>query len=274
MEKYKDKYLDHLIKIKGVTHEYARIVKMRVNKVIEFLGKMRVEKIQDVTRGHLDRYQDMIMKSDYTVKTKRDELLAIALFFRYLHDYEYIEENPGLIIDPPKRIYHFPRDILGEHEIAYLLGAPDQNDLIGIRDFCVMSLLYSSMMRTKEIFNLKIEDIDFRLKQILVRRPKNRRDRVVHISSYTVFFIKKYIKNARPWLLKSNKSDNLFISATGTNLSRNSFAAHFGVRFKPLIKEKFKKDISPYVFRHSSATHWLDRGAKKKKDVLPYVQRQ
>ncbi|MBL7071735.1 MAG: tyrosine-type recombinase/integrase [Candidatus Omnitrophica bacterium] len=154
------------------------------------------------------------------------------------------------------------------------MSLPDKNDLIGTRDFCVMSLLYSSMMRPKEIFSLKLKDIDFRLKQILVRRPKNRKDRIVHIDTYTVFFIKKYIKDVRPWLLKSKQSDNLFISATGTDLNRSAFAAHFSRRYRPVIKEKFQKDVTAYTFRHSSATHWLDSGAKKKKDILPYVQRQ
>lgn len=274
MEICKDKYLEHLIKIKAVSNEYARIVKGRLNKLIESLKEMGLEKIIDITREHLYKYQEIIMKKNIDITTKRDELLSIALFFRFLHDYEYIQENPALVIDPPKKIHRLPRDILGEHEIAYLLRLPNQNDLIGVRDFCIMSLLYSSMMRTKEIFNLILDDIDLRLKQVLVRRPKNKRDRIVCMDGYTAFFIKKYIKNVRPWLLKSNKSDKLFISLTGTDLSRTAFAAHFSRRYRPIIKEKFKKDVSAYVFRHSSATHWLDRGAKKKKDLLPYVQKQ
>jgi len=107
-----------------------------------------------------------------------------------------------------------------------------------------------------------------------VKRPKNKRDRIVHIDSYTTFFIRKYIKNVRPWLLRNKKSDYLFINTTGTKVTLGGFSAHFRIRYKPIIKEKFKKDVSPYVFRHSSATHWLDRGAKKKKDLLPYVQKQ
>ena len=177
MESYKDKYLDHLIRIKAVSNEYARTVRGRLNKLIQFLKDMGVKEITDVTRDDLSKYQDMIMKKNVVKPTKRDELLAIALFFRFLHDYEYIEENPALIIDPPKKIHHLPRDILGEHEIAYLLSLPDKNDLLGVRNFCIMSLLYSSMVRPKEIFNLKLDAIDLRLKQVLVKRPKNRRDR-------------------------------------------------------------------------------------------------
>jgi len=274
MDEYKDKYLDHLIRVKGVCVEYVRTVKIRITKFMQFLKDQGIAMIEDVTREHLYRYQETIMKSELSVKTKRDELRAIALFFKFLYDYDYIKENPGLIIDPPKKVQFLPRNILGEHEISYLLRQPDQNDLIGIRDFCIMSLLYSSMMRTKEIFNLKLGDIDFRLKQVLVRRPKNKQDRIVHIDTYTTFFIKKYINKVRPWLLKDNTSDNLFISAIGSNLTSYAFAAHFTRRYRPIIKEKFKKDVSPYSFRHSSATHWLDSGAKKGKDILPFVQRQ
>ena len=274
MEIYRDTYLEHLLKVKAVSREYLRTVTSRLNKLIRFLQTSGINDIKDVTRKQLSDYQDFILKSGNAHITKRDELLSVALFFRFLHDYDYIKENPGVVIDPPKKIHNLPKDILGENEIAYLLKLPEQKDLIGLRDFCVMSLLYSSMMRTKELFNLKMEDIDIRLKQILVKRAKNKRDRIVHIDGYTLFFLKRYIITVRPWLLKSRTSENLFISATGTDLSRSSFAAHFRRRYRPAIKDKFKKDVSPYVFRHSSATHWLDRGARKKKDLLPYVQRQ
>ncbi len=137
-----------------------------------------------------------------------------------------------------------------------------------------MSLLYSSAIRPKEIFNLKLSDIDLNLKQALIRRPKNKRDRIVHIDGYTAFFLRSYIKNVRPWLLKSKVSETVFISSTGTDLKTGAFAAHFQRKYKPVIMDKFKKDASPYVFRHSSATHWLDAGARKKRDILAYVQRQ
>jgi len=262
------------VKIKGVSRPYMTIVKGRVERCIGFLGSIGVDQVTEVTRNHVVKYQDMILKRNTSKHSKRDELLAIVLFFRFLHDYEYIEENPALVIDPPKKEMRIPRNILGEQEIAYLLRLPDQKDLIGIRDFCVMSLLYSSMMRPKEIFNLRLDDIDFRLKQVLVRRPKNKRDRIVHISGYTVFFIKKYLKSVRQWLLKSNNSDHLFISATGSNFVSEAFYAHFKRRYAAKIKEKFGKHVTPYAFRHSSATHWLDSGARKKKDLLPYVQKQ
>lgn len=274
MEEFKNKYLEHLLKAKAASREYVKIVRGRIEKLIQYFKDAGIENITDVTREHMVGYEETIMKRELVKSTKRDELHAVILFFQFLHDYEYIKENPALAIDLPRKAFRLPRDILGEHEIAYLLKLPSQHDLIGVRNFCIMSLLYTSMVRPKELFGLQLPDVDLRNKQVMIKRPKNRRDRIVHIDRYTAFFLEKYIKNVRPWLLRDRKSENLFISATGSDFKRGSFAAHFSIKYKPLIKEKFKKDISPYVFRHSSATHWLDSGARKKKDVLAYVQRQ
>lgn len=235
METSKQRYLEHLVKVKAVSRGYACIVRARLERFDAFFKKEGVVDIAGLTRAHLSSYQDFIMKKEISESTKRDELLAIQLFFKFLHDYGYIKDNPALVIDLPRKPHHIPRDILGEHEIAHLLRLPDQHDLIGVRDFCIMSLLYSSAMRPKEIFNIDLSDMDLKNKQVLVKRPKNKRDRIAHIDGYTVFFIRKY---------------------------------------RPVIKEKFKKDVSPYAFRHSSATHWLDEGARKKRDILAYVQRQ
>lgn len=96
----------------------------------------------------------------------------------------------------------------------------------------------------------------------------------MHFDRYTALLIKKYLDKVRPWLLKGNKSNKIFITEKGTNLCRTAWASHFSTRYKPVMEEKFKKNITPYVFRHTSATQWLDSGAQQKRDILPFVQRQ
>lgn len=206
--------------------------------------------------------------------TKLGILSAVALFFRYLSDYGIIKDNPGLVIELPQKEDRIPRNIMNEEEIRFLLTLADQNDLLGIRDLCIMSLLYSSAVRPKELFNLRLENLDLVRNQALVRRPKNKRDRIVHFDRYTPFFLKKYLDKVRPWLLKNGTSHMFFISATGSDLLQSSWAAHFSQKYKPIMDAKFRKNITPYSFRHTSATHWLDNAARQKKDVLPFIQRQ
>ncbi len=273
MQIYKAKYIDFLLKIKGVSSKYADVASVHIDKTIKFLEEKGIT-VEQATRRHLDQFQEKIMKEPYANVTKQNILMAVALFFRYLFDYGFIKDNPGLVIEPPKKDHHLPRNIMNEEEIKYLLTLPNQEDLLGIRDLCIMSLLYSSAMRTNELFSLKLDDVDLARNQALIRRPKNKRDRIVHFDRYTAFYLKKYLAKVRPWLLRNTPSDNFFISATGSDLRRSSWAIYFTKKYKPTLDDKFKKHITPYAFRHTSATHWLDSAAKQKRDVLPYIQRQ
>ena len=222
----------------------------------------------------LVKFQESIMAKPYARTTKLSILSVVALFFRYLWDYGLIRDNLGLVIDLPQKDDHIPRNIMNEEEIKFLFTLPSQKNLLGIRDLCIMSLLYSSAMRPKELFNLRLDDVDLIRNQALVRRPKNKRDRIVHFDRYTSFFLKKYLDKVRRWLMKNAVSDAFFISATGSDLLQSSWAAYFSQKYKPVMDEKFSKNITPYSFRHTSATHWLDSAAKQKKDVLPFIQRQ
>lgn len=274
MEKYKNSYIDFILKTKGVSRAYAKVCEYYLRRFCEFFKQKSISDITTLTRTDLDEYQRHILRRNSATTTKHSVLMTASLFFRYLYDYGHIKEDIGIVIELPKMEQRIPRNIMNENEIAHLFSLPDKTSLIGIRDMCIMKLLYSSAMRPKEIFNLMLDDVDFKRNQAVVRRPKNKRDRIVHFDRYTAFFIKKYIKEARTWLLKNGHSNHLFISATGSDLSSNSWAAYFSQKYKPVMKEKFKKNITPYAFRHSSATHWLDSGAKQKRDVLPYIQRQ
>jgi len=273
MEQYKNEYIDFLLKVKGVSVDYTRATAFNLAKVFEFLKKKGIKNARDVDRQHLDEFQKKIMRSRFAVATKQYILCATVLFFRYLSDYGHIAENPGLIIEPPKREHHVPRNIMNKEEIKYLLTLPNHRDLLGMRDICIMKLLYSSAARPKEIFNLKIGDIDLSRNQALIKRPKNRQDRIVYFDNYTSKHITNYIEKARFWLLKGRVSDSLLISATGSDLIQSSWAAHFSNRYAPTMRKKFNKHLTPYAFRHTSATHWLDNGAKQKRDILPYIQR-
>jgi integrase/recombinase XerD len=74
-----------------------------------------------------------------------------------------------------------------------------------------------------------------------------------------VDWVKRYVADARPALLKGRKSPWLFVNATaGGRLSRVGF---WKVLKEYGIKAGVSRDLSPHVLRHSFATHLLDRGA-------------
>ena len=72
---------------------------------------------------------------------------------------------------------------------------------------------------------------------------------------------KEYVENARPILVKDDKTTSLFVNINGQRLTRQGFW-----KIVKFYKEQahITKDITPHVLRHSFATHLLQNGADLK----------
>lgn len=275
LEEARDRYLDFLLTVKGRCPARAAICKGYLNRLIRSLATRGVTHLQAVTREHLAAYQDEVMLADLAKVTQKEILRVVLLAFQFLHDYGHLETNPALVIDIPRKGRHLPRPVLTAEEFQELLGLASSANLTGLRDRCIFQVLYASAMRPEELCRLTMRDVDLSNRQILIRRPKNRRDRVVHIDRYTAKDMQQYHRRIEAWLGRSRFDKELFfLNAWGDPLTRNSLTSHFWKNYAPKFKERRQKDITLYSLRHSSATDWLDAAAKRRKDILPYVQRQ
>lgn len=230
--------------------------------------------LREVTRGHLEAYQQAIVTCGIKPVTQQDKFRVVLLWFTYLCDYGYLAANPALVLDPPRRGQSLPRPILSEAEFQHLLSLANPTTLPGLRDRCIFQVLYASAMRPGELCRLTCGDADLDHQQILIRRPKNKRDRLVHVDAYTAQELRQYLTRLETWLGPRKPSDPLFINANGKPLLRGTLQFHFARQYTPRFKEKFGKHITLYSIRHSSATDWLDAGFTKNRDLLPFVQRQ
>ncbi len=85
------------------------------------------------------------------------------------------------------------------------------------------------------------------------------KQRIVPLGSTAAEWVRRYLSEGRPALLKTRKTPWLFVNAKGgSRLSRVGFwklLRDYG------IKAGLPRGLSPHVLRHSFATHLLDRGA-------------
>ena len=121
----------------------------------------------------------------------------------------------------------------------------------------MLELMYSSGLRISELINIKMSEIDLVNATVIVN-GKGKKERLVPIGEYALYYLSEYINNYRSKLLKNKVNDYLFLNNRGEKISRQSF-------FKTLQKLKIEKDIntsfSPHTIRHSFATHMLENGA-------------
>ena len=136
-----------------------------------------------------------------------------------------------------------------------MLLIPDTNTALGQRDLLLLEMLYATGCRVGELVSIKVKDIDFNRRTILII-GKGNKERYLNYGEYCEDILKKYLKDGY-LSLNINKSEFLFLNKNGGVLTER------GVRFilDKIIKQTgINKNISPHMIRHSFATHLLNEG--------------
>lgn len=178
-------------------------------------------------------------------------------FFDYLIFEDYRKENPTDLIESPKIGRKLP-DTLSLEEIDTLIGTIDLSEPQGERNRTILETLYSCGLRVSELINLQLSDLFFEEGFIRVI-GKGNKQRFVPINTQTEKYIQFYVKDIRSHIaVKKGFEDTLFLNRRGQKLSRVMI---FTIIKNLTEKAGIQKKISPHTFRHSFATHLLERGA-------------
>ncbi|NOR27445.1 MAG: site-specific tyrosine recombinase XerD [Lutibacter sp.] len=182
---------------------------------------------------------------------------GIRNFFDYLIFEDYRKENPTDLIETPKIGRKLP-DTLAIEEIDLLINTLDLSKPQGERNRTILETLYSCGLRVSELIALKLSDLFFDEGFIKVT-GKGNKQRFVPINQQTQKYIQLYLNTIRIHIeVQKGFEDTVFLNRRGKNLSRVMI---FTIIKNLAIKAGIKKKISPHTFRHSFATHLLERGA-------------
>lgn len=184
-------------------------------------------------------------------------LSTLKQFYRHLVRQGERQDNPTALISAPKIHRSLPQS-MGERDVEKLLQAPDIEGAYGMRDRCMLELMYSSGLRVSELVGLELNQVNSRLG--LVRLiGKGSKERVVPVGEEALHWLQRYLREARPALQAGRRAnDALFLSSRGTGITRQAFWQNIK---KHLLKAGVKTAFSPHSLRHAFATHLLNHGA-------------
>lgn len=207
----------------------------------QFLAAHPNQDPKEITEEQIIAHVIKVVKDrNYAAKTQNQVINAIKFYY---------EKVLGL----RKKEYWLPRPrkelklpvVASEEEVVRLLVAAGN-----LKHQCIIGLLYSAGLRRAELTNMRITDVDFDRKQVIVKGGKGKKDRVSLLSDRIAAALLRYLEDYKPnyWLFEGRDRKPY----SGENIG--------AIVTKACKTAGIQKKISPHVLRHSFATHLMDKG--------------
>lgn len=231
-----------------------------VREFLRFLDSQGVRQVNAITRALIESFRVHLFQKRYrgkplTMSTQASRLTAVKSFVRYLADADYLLLDVGAAVKLPRYHRPLPR-VLSEDEAVRLVEAPDVTQATGVRDRAILETFYCSGVRSHELGQLTLADVDWQEQSLWIRHGKGDKSRLVPLGDEAVAWMEEYLARVRPLWLASADEDHLFLTRRGTPMDRSTLGT---------VVTRWARSqglqASPHTLRHSCATHMLRRGA-------------
>ena len=248
-----DQFYTDIILVNRMSEMTAQTYRISAQEFLEWLVEQRI-KLRDVTTQNLVYYL-MKRKTDGNAElTLAKDISALRAFGEYLVRKNYWTENCALLLDRPKVGRHLPK-VLSVEQTDELLSSIDTSKPLGVRDDALFELIYSCGLRISEACSLKVSNVHFKERLILVH-GKGDKERLVPFGDIAAQKLQKYMEEVRPELVKGRNISEVFVNYKGEPISRKGVWKRFQ-EMEALSGVKAKV----HTLRHSFATHLLAGGA-------------
>lgn len=199
--------------------------------------------------------KDFLDNVEATARTKAHYLTVFNSFYKYLVFMDKIKSNPCDGIKAPKLEKKLPTYLTNE-EIAKLFNIRLTKP-VDYRNKAILEVMYATGARISEVINLELNQIDF--EECIIRVVgKGKKERIIPLDDVAIEVLDNYINNYRPFLIKNETCNYVFLNKNGEKISRQMI---FKILKNLANKAGITKEISPHTLRHSFASNLLNNGA-------------
>lgn len=255
MNTYIEDYTSFMSEIRHKSANTVESYKRDVTQYISYLGESGIFDAAEVTKTTILSYLLFLQKSGKASATVSRTLASLRSFYLYMQRCGAVKVNPTSNLEAPHVEKKMPQILTGA-EVEKLLDQPSPADNKGMRDKAMLELLYATGIRVSELINLDLTDVNISMS--FIRCIGGKKERIIPMGSAACEALAKYLKDARPYMLRDENEEALFVNMSGQRLSRQGFWK--------LIKHYrneagIQAEITPHTLRHSFAAHLLENGA-------------
>ena len=250
MEKYIEKFIRYLEVEKNYSSHTIVNYCHDLRDFSAFLGAGSPEKADYLS---LRKYLAFLKEKKLTNRSINRRLSCLRSFFKFLSREGYLKANPTQMLSSTKLERHLPQ-FMTEEEAARLIDSAmprDEKDELALRNRAIMEVFYSAGLRISELVGLNLEDLDL-ISGIAKLRGNGRNERLVPVGETALKAVQEYLR------ARKKESPAVFLNRRGSRITSRGVRNAVG---KYIRLCGGRQGISPHAFRHSFATHLLNRGA-------------
>jgi integrase/recombinase XerD len=226
-----------------------------LHKLIAFAEDRGIT-LEEVETAHLEEFLAELHDQGISSRSTARVISGIKSFFDFLKLDVDGKDDPTKLLEAPKIGMKLPV-VLSVEEIDAILSVIDVSTPEGTRNYAIIEVLYSCGLRVSELTNLRYTDL-FLDEGFIRVEGKGSKQRLVPISEMAIQKIRNWLPYRRNIDTKRGQEEFLFVSSRGKAISRVT-VFHYIKKYAEAAG--IQKEISPHTFRHSFATHLLERGA-------------
>lgn len=248
-------YRRYLLLERGLSQNSISAYMHDLQRLISFV-EIKHLSLYEIELFSLEEYLGDLYDEGLSPRSMARNISGLKSFFRFMLLNSYRDDNPAELLEAPKIGFKLP-EVLSVEEIDKLLSVIDLSTIEGTRNYAIIETLYSCGLRVSELTGLRFSDLFFEEGFIRVE-GKGSKQRFVPISDRAVQKISDWITYRKQLEIKKGSEDILFVSSRGRAISRVTIF-HYVREYAEAAA--IDKKVSPHIFRHSFATHLLERGA-------------
>lgn len=193
-------------------------------------------------RLYLNHYKQTNNVSNCTLEHTR---ICINTFFEWLVINDYLKKNPIAKVEHIKYRYK-KRESLTPYELETLRW-----NCKNIREKALVDFIFSTGMRVSECSDVKMDDIDWMKRSVIIRHGKGDKERIVFFNAESELTLRKYIES------RDDNREYLFVSRRRPYNKLSPRSIEIIIK---QIGERCGIEAFPHKLRHTFATTGLRGG--------------